>query len=146
MGDELTRLLEVFHKIKKAGGQATLSVASAGGKTKIKLEIVTTAAPPIVSYRDALGSVFLLWGRAGQGRNPRGGVTVKLGAFSGWGRVGRGSLENFRGRGVLGQPFSPGPGRGRAGRASLVETLSIVGPVKPEIIKMWAARSIFHRI
>ena len=78
MGDELTRLLEVFHKIKKAGGQATLSVASAGGKTKIKLEIVTTAAPPIVSYRDALGSVFLLWGRAGQGRNPRGGAVLKI--------------------------------------------------------------------
>ena len=49
MGDELSLLLEVFHKIKKAGGQATLSVATAGGKTKIKLEIGTTAAPPMVS-------------------------------------------------------------------------------------------------
>ena len=49
MGDELTLLLEVFHKIEKAGGQATLSVATAGGKTKIKLEIGTTAAPPMVS-------------------------------------------------------------------------------------------------
>ena len=60
--------------------------------------------------------------------------------------AGRGRVENFRGWGGPGQPFPPGPGQGRAGRASLVETLSIVGPVKPEIIKMWAARSIFHRI
>ena len=43
-----------------------------------------------------------------------GGVTVKLGAYSGWGRAGRGSLENFRGRGVhpcskwsLKAPFLP---------------------------------------
>ena len=42
MGDELTLLLEVFHKIEKAGGQATLSVATVGGKTKMKLEIGTT--------------------------------------------------------------------------------------------------------
>ena len=49
MGDELTLLLEVFHKIEKVGGQATLSVSTAGGKTKVKLEIATTAAPPIVS-------------------------------------------------------------------------------------------------
>ena len=39
MGDELTLSLEVFHKIKKATGQATLSIATAGGKTKMKLEI-----------------------------------------------------------------------------------------------------------
>ena len=49
MGDELTLLLEVFHKIEKAGGQANLSVSTAGGKTKVKLEIATTAAPPTVS-------------------------------------------------------------------------------------------------
>ena len=49
MGGELTLLLEVFHKIEKAGGQATLSVATTGGKTKIKLEIGTTAVPPMVS-------------------------------------------------------------------------------------------------
>ena len=30
MGDELTLLLEVFSKIEKAGGQATLSVATVG--------------------------------------------------------------------------------------------------------------------
>ena len=46
MGDELTLLLEVFNKIEKAGGQATLSVATVGGKTKVKLEIATTPAPP----------------------------------------------------------------------------------------------------
>ena len=49
MGDELTLLLEVFHKIEKAGGQATLPLATSGGKTKVKLEIVTTSAPPNVS-------------------------------------------------------------------------------------------------
>ena len=46
MGDELTLLLEVFNKIEKAGGQATLSVATVGGKTKVKFEIATTPAPP----------------------------------------------------------------------------------------------------
>ena len=49
MGDELTLSLEVFHKIKKATGQATLSIATAGGKTKMKLEIWTTPAPPTES-------------------------------------------------------------------------------------------------
>ena len=46
MGDELTLFLEVFSKIEKAGGQATLSVATVGGKTKVKLEIATNPAPP----------------------------------------------------------------------------------------------------
>ena len=46
MGGELTLLLEVLHKIEKAGGQATLSIAAVGGKTKMKLEIGTTPAPP----------------------------------------------------------------------------------------------------
>ena len=45
----LTLLLEIFTKIEKAGGQATLSVATADGKTKAKLEIVTSAANPTVS-------------------------------------------------------------------------------------------------
>ena len=53
MGDELTLLLEVFHKIEKAGGQATLSVSTAGGKTKVKLEI---AAPPTVSTSTSTSS------------------------------------------------------------------------------------------
>ena len=38
-------MLEVFHKIEKACGQANLSVATIGGKTKLKLEIGTTPAP-----------------------------------------------------------------------------------------------------
>ena len=49
MEDELTLLMEVFHKIEKAGGQATLFVSTAGGKTKVKLEVATTPAPPTVS-------------------------------------------------------------------------------------------------
>ena len=47
MGDELTLSLEVSHKIKKAGGQAILSIATVRGMTKMKLEIGTTPAPPI---------------------------------------------------------------------------------------------------
>ena len=46
MGDELTILLEVVHKIKKAGRQATLSVETVGEKTKMKLEIATTPPSP----------------------------------------------------------------------------------------------------
>ena len=46
MGDELNILLEAFHKIEKAGGQATLSVSTVGGKTKINLVTATTPAPP----------------------------------------------------------------------------------------------------
>ena len=49
MGDELTSLLEIFHKIEKAGGQANLSVSTVGGKTKLKLEIATTPVPPTMS-------------------------------------------------------------------------------------------------
>lgn len=49
MGDELTILLEAFHKKEKAGGQATLSVSTSCGKTKVKLVTSTTAAPPSVS-------------------------------------------------------------------------------------------------
>ena len=49
MGDELTILLEAFHKIEKAGGQATLSLSTSSGKTKVKLGTSTTAAPPSVS-------------------------------------------------------------------------------------------------
>ena len=49
MGDKLTLLLEVFYKIEKAGGQATLSIATGGGKTKMKHKILTTPEPPTVS-------------------------------------------------------------------------------------------------
>ena len=46
MGDELSILLEIVHKIKRAGGKATLSVATVGEKTKMKLEIATTPPSP----------------------------------------------------------------------------------------------------
>ena len=46
MGDELSGLLEIFTKVKEAGGQATLTAATHEGKTKIKLEIVS---PPTTS-------------------------------------------------------------------------------------------------
>ena len=64
MGDELPLLLEIFNKIEKAGGQATLSVATDGGKTKVKLEITTTPAPPT-------GSTPTSSGRRQRRRGPR---------------------------------------------------------------------------
>ena len=54
MGDELSLLLEIFNKIEKAGGPATLCVATGGGKTKVKLEITTTPAPPTSSVNRVL--------------------------------------------------------------------------------------------
>ena len=64
MGDELSLLLEIFNKIEKAGGQATLCVATGGGKTKVKLEITTTPAPPT-------GSTPTSSGRRQRRRGPR---------------------------------------------------------------------------
>ena len=55
MGDELSLLLEIFNKIEKAGGQATLCVATGGGKTKVKLEITTTPVPPTGSTPTSSG-------------------------------------------------------------------------------------------
>ena len=49
MGDQLKGLLEIFHRVEAEGGQATLSVTTHGGKTKLKLEIVSPpseTAPP----------------------------------------------------------------------------------------------------
>ena len=43
MGDELTGLLEIFHKVEQAGGKATLSITTSMGVTKTKLEIVSPA-------------------------------------------------------------------------------------------------------
>ena len=57
------------------------------------------------------------WVGRGVNFSRRGGVTVKLRRFFG---AGQGSLENFWGRSGPGQPFSPGPGQGGLGRASLV--------------------------
>ena len=42
----MSGLLEIFTKVKEAGGQATLTAATYEGKTKIKLEIVS---PPTTS-------------------------------------------------------------------------------------------------
>ena len=42
MGDELANLLEIFKKIEKDGGQATLSISTHAGKTKVKLELVSS--------------------------------------------------------------------------------------------------------
>ena len=63
---------------------------------------------------------FLGWSRAVQGAKSsgRGGATVKLGAFSGWGRV---VLKIFGAGAVQGSYFSRG--RGGAGRASLIFTV-----------------------
>ena len=66
MGDELTLLLEVFHKIEKAGGQASLSVTTVGGNTKMKLEIATTPVPPTES-----SSTSSPTGRRHRRRGPR---------------------------------------------------------------------------
>ena len=41
MGDELTGLLEIFHKVEETGGKATLSITTSMGLTKTKLEIVS---------------------------------------------------------------------------------------------------------
>ena len=49
MGDQLKGLLEIFHRVEAEGGQATLSVTTHRGKTKLKLEIVSPpseTAPP----------------------------------------------------------------------------------------------------
>ena len=44
MGDELTNLLEIFKKFEKEGRQATLSVSTNAGKTKVKLELVSSSS------------------------------------------------------------------------------------------------------
>ena len=41
MRDELTGLLEIFHKVEEAGGKATLSITTSMGLTKTMLEIVS---------------------------------------------------------------------------------------------------------
>ena len=41
MGDELANLLEIFKRVEKDGGQATLSVSTDAGKTTIKLELTS---------------------------------------------------------------------------------------------------------
>ena len=45
MGDELTILLEIFKKFEKEGRQATLSISTNAGKTKIRLELDSSLSP-----------------------------------------------------------------------------------------------------
>ena len=47
MGDQLIELIKIFHKVEGEGGQATLSVTTHEGKTKIKLEIVSPPAETV---------------------------------------------------------------------------------------------------
>ena len=54
-----------------------------------------------------------------------GGERLTIGAAPSFSGVGRGRVENFRGRGGPGQPFPPGPGRGGAGRASLLFSVAV---------------------
>ena len=42
MGDELANLLEIFKRVEKDGGQATLYVSTKASKTTIKLELTIT--------------------------------------------------------------------------------------------------------
>ena len=45
MGDELASLLEIFKKIGKNGGQATLCVSTHAAKMKVKLEVISSLFP-----------------------------------------------------------------------------------------------------
>ena len=74
MGDEL---LEAFHKIEKAGGQATLSLSTSSGKTKVKLEIPTTAAPPSASPSPSASSAPHIAPRGAKKEEAFGGVILK---------------------------------------------------------------------
>ena len=56
MGDELTNLFEIFKRIEKNGGQATLFVSTNAGKTKVKLEL-TSCSP----NKTHLCQVLQLW-------------------------------------------------------------------------------------
>ena len=49
MGDELANLLEIFKRVEKDGGQATLSVSTDAGKTTIKLELTFSPSKPAPS-------------------------------------------------------------------------------------------------
>ena len=65
----MSGLVEIFKKVKEAGGQATLTATTNEGKTKIKLEIVSpsaTAPPPMTSPAP------------GRGRRRRKGAAAKV--------------------------------------------------------------------
>ena len=59
MGDELANLLEIFKRVEKDGGQATLSVSTDAGKTTIKLELTSSPSKPAPSLPSS--SAFGCW-------------------------------------------------------------------------------------
>ena len=56
MGDELANLLEIFKRVEKDGGQATLSVSTNAGKTTIKLELTSSPSQPAPSLPSSSAS------------------------------------------------------------------------------------------
>ena len=71
MGDELTSLLAIFHKIEETGGQATLSVATNSGKTKIKFELVSSPTTSATSTSSLPTSSAALRPASGQRKRSR---------------------------------------------------------------------------
>ena len=71
MGDELTCLLAIFHKIEETGGQATLSVATNSGKTKIKFELVLSPTTSATSTSSLPTSSAALRPASGQRKRSR---------------------------------------------------------------------------
>ena len=57
MGDELTTLMEVFHRVKKVGGSAKLTLLTRGGKVNAKLEIELAEAAPSPSLPTSTATV-----------------------------------------------------------------------------------------
>ena len=56
MGDKLANLLEIFKRVEKDGGQATLSVSTNAGKTTIKLELTSSLSKPAPSLPSSSAS------------------------------------------------------------------------------------------
>lgn len=71
MGDELTSLLAIFHKIEETGGQATLSVATNNGKTKIKFELVSAPTTSATSTSSLPNSSAALHPASGKRKRSR---------------------------------------------------------------------------
>ena len=57
MGDELTTLMEVFHRVKKVGGSAKLTLLTREGKVNAKLEIELAEAAPSPSLPTSTATV-----------------------------------------------------------------------------------------
>ena len=56
MGDQLANLLEIFKRVEKDGGQATLPVSTDAGKTTIKLELTSSPSKPAPSLPSSSAS------------------------------------------------------------------------------------------